>query len=197
VSLASLAELKQFGGITSDDRDVDLERALDAATEHIHQHCGRTFVKDAADVTKLFYPTVEGMIDVVDLISVTTVKVDSRGDRSYATTLATTEYELLPYNGERYEQIRVWPTSSKTMGPGRLVQVVGRFGYVDELGRPPADVVQACLMLANRYRNRPSNPFGILQSPDLGQYTRISKMDPDVETLLEPYRLAGTSWVMI
>lgn len=200
MSYASLAEFKQFlGGNLDATKDVDRQRALDSATAAIDDYCGRTFGVDAADVTQLYYPNRDGLLDVVDLVSITTLKVDSHGDRTYATTLAPTDYELLPYNAPRYDQIRIWPTSSKTMGPGRLVQIVGKFGYTEN-GAVPAPVVQACLILANRFASRAQNPFGILQTPDIGQYTRISKEDPDMANLLKPYSRGsqGTDpWVVV
>lgn len=197
MAYASLAEFKQFIGATSDDRDIDIQRALDAASSQIDEYTGRRFSIDAADVTTYYYPSMDGVINVVDLVSVTSIKTDSTGNRSYATTLATTDYELLPVNGSRYEQVRIWPQSSRTFYPGYRVQVVGKFGYVDADDRPPPQVVQACLLLCNRYYNRKQNPFGILQSPDLGTYTRISSEDPDVKALLKPFTLTGGAWVVV
>jgi hypothetical protein len=80
------------------------------------------------------------------------------------------------------------------------VQVVGKFGYVEN-GHPPTAVTLACMILANRYRGRKDAPFGILGATDLGQFERISKEDPDVISLLQPYIAAtgsrGGSWVLV
>lgn len=190
-SYAHLTTLKHALSIGDDNDDPTLQRSLDAATGWIDQHTGRTF-GDAVTATKLFYPSDDGRLDVVDLLTVTTLKVDSRGDRSYATTLAATDYELLPPNETPKQQVRLWPTSSKSFGPGRLVQIAGTWGY----GSVPAQVEQACLILATRYYKRHEAPFGILGQADLGQFERISKEDPDVISLLAPYTRTR-AWVLV
>lgn len=195
---ATLAELKaqmDLDAITTND--TELTRCLDAAAAWIESPagCGRVFALDATDTTKLFMPTSEGVVDVPDLVSVTSIKVDTRGDRSYATTLAAADYQLYPLIGSRYEQIRIWPQSSKSFRPDRLVQVVGKFGYV-EGAAAPIPIKEANLLLAARLYKRREAPFGILQSTDLGTFTRLSKEDPDVANLLAPYRLSK-DWVVV
>ena len=206
----SLNELKQQLDIdgADDDNDVDLQRALDAAAAAIDNACGRTFRLSSADETKLYYPNTAWVLDVIDLVSVTSVKVDTDGDRTYATTLATTDYELLPYNEARYQQLRIWPTSSHTFSPGWLAQVVGRFGYVEGAdvsdpdpanwipGTAPWPVKQANLLLGARYYKRREAPFGILSAADIGAFARLAREDPDVASLLQFYSL-NTSWVAV
>lgn len=200
MSYATLAELKAWMTIPSADTgdDADLQRALDAADRWIDQVCGRKFSVDAQDVTKLLYPNARGRVDVVDLVSVTSIKTDSRGDRSYATTLATTDYILLPSqnpDGEtRYQEITIWPTASKSFGQGRLVQVVGKFGYVVGAAAPK-DIVQAELIQASRLWKRTETPLGVLGATDLGTFQRISAADPDVMALLAPY-VRSRQWVV-
>jgi hypothetical protein len=195
-TLCTLSELKRYVGISDTADDDNLLRVIAAASDWITEYCGRTFEKDAADTTRLFYPTSTTTLDVPDLVTVTSIKTDSSGDRSYATALATTDYELLPLDGPPYDQVRIWPRSSKSFEVGRLVQIVGKFG-MDESSNPPPAVKQAALILSSRYYKRGEAPFGVLQSTDLGQFTRISKEDPDVISLLAPYRLTGASWVLV
>jgi hypothetical protein len=196
VSIASLHELKAWLEITDDDDDFKLQLALDSATDWITNHTGRTFV--LAEATRTYLADDLGQVEVVDLVTVTSVKTDTSGNRTFATTLSASDYELLPRNESRYQRIRIWPTSSQSFGQGRLVQVVGEFGYVEN-DRPPAAVKQACLILATRYFKRDDAPFGILSATDIGQFERLSKEDPDVISLLAPYRAAGESaaWVMV
>jgi len=120
------------------------------------------------------------------------------GDRTYGTTLATTDYELLPANGSRYDRVRIWPTSSKTFSEYRRVRVVGKFGYVEGGAVPPA-VKQAAIILSLRYYERRNAPFGILSATDIGQFERLSANDPDVLALLKPYLSSSPSqnWVMV
>ena len=195
-SYATLSDLKNYIGITDVASDAQLLRVLEAASQWIDQHTGRVFALDAADTTRLFYPNADGTLAVPDLATVTSIKTDSRGDRTYATTLTTTDYELYPLDGPPYQSVRIWPTSSRSFADGRQVQIVGKFGYTVG-GAAPYAVQQACVILAARYYKRAEAPFGILQTTDLGQYTRISKEDPDVISLLAPYRVTGSSWVVV
>lgn len=195
MAYCSLAELKgQLGIADADvDGDLDLQRAIDAAAQGIDNACGRTFALDTANQTKLYYPAYSDVLDVVDLVVTASVKTDTVGDRTYATTLATTDYELLPYNEPRAQQIKVWPTSSRGFTPGRLVQVVGKFGYVEggalgqTTGSTPVPVRQANLLLAARYYARKDSPFGVLALADDGTFARLTQKDPDVAALLGPY----------
>jgi hypothetical protein len=123
------------------------------------------------------------------------LKTDTSGDRTYADTFASTDYELWPLTGPPYQEIRGWPTGNLLFTPGRYVQVVGTFGCVVD-NQPPVEVRQATLLLAARYFKRGEAPFGILQSTDLGQFTRLSQSDPDVATLLAPWKLAAL-WVAV
>ena len=193
---ASLPELKQSLAISDGANDVDLERALETASRWIDAYCGRAFTLATAQ-TRDYYPEGTERVNVVDLVSVTSLSVDTAGTRTYSTALTASDYELWPLDGPPYQQIRIWPLSStRSFSPGRRVRVVGTFGCVVD-GMPPPAVKQACLILANRYYVRKDAPFGVLSSVDLGQFERISKEDPDVVSLLGPWRLAGGSWVVV
>lgn len=191
----SLATLKEYLNIQDTDNDTELQRSLDAADEWINSYCERTFELDAVDTTRVFYPNPDGTVTLPDLQTVTTVKTDTTGDQSFPTTWAATEYELLPLDGPPYTMMRPWPTSSKAFGHNRLVQVVGKFGTTIA-GGTPASVKTAACILASRFYHRKDAPFGVLQSVDLGQFTRISKEDPDVISLLAPYK-STSGWVVV
>lgn len=199
MSYATAAQLKAWIGIEDTVDDTQLQVILDAATRAIDHKCSRSFTLSSA-ATKYFYPTSEWLLDVPDLVSVTSIKLDTVGDRTYATTLTTNEYELLPYTDDngipsvRYQQVRIWPLSSHAFTRGRLVQVVGNFGYVVS-GAAPADVQQFCLILAARIWKRHETPLGILGATDLGQFERIGKEDPEAY-LLAPY-IRGKDWVAV
>ena len=195
MSYASLLELKQAIGRENTANDVDLQLRLDAATRWIDKECHRTFVLDAADTTRLFRASPDGSVSVPDLVSVTSIKIDTNGDRSYATTLAATDYSLEPFTEPRYQRVVLWPTSSYAF-LDRLVQIVGKFGYVVN-GAPPDDIKLACLMQASRLNIRRTTPLGVLQSTDLGQFTRISSSDPDVMALLKPYVRSAAQWIVV
>jgi hypothetical protein len=202
MSYATLAELKDWIDVTDAVDDAQLQMSLDSATSVIDSMCGRTFALQT-DVVKLYWPRSTDVVEVVDLISATSIKSDSHGDRTYATTLEPTDYELLPYHDAsglpsvRYQEVHIWPTSSKSFSTGRQVQITGDFGYV-ESGGAPASVKQACLILASRYWKRHETPLGVLGVTDVGQFERLSKEDPDVRALLTVYmRSSASGWVLV
>jgi hypothetical protein len=195
---ASLIELRLAMDLGLDDGDEpSLIRALDSATEWIDSYTGRVFVLDAEDTTRYFYPDRQGTVTVPDLVELTSIATDTRGDRTYATVLADDEYELRPIDGPPYQTIVMWPVgTSHAFISTEQVKIVGTFGYT-VAGVAPIAVKQACIILASRHYKRREAPFGILQSTDLGTFSRISKEDPDVVSLLAPYRLTGSSWVLV
>lgn len=202
--IATLAALKVWitsnGDLDTAD-DLGLQLALDASERMIERYCGRSFGVETA-ATKLYYPATTDKLDVIDLISATSIAIDNHGDRTFTTTLAATDYELLPYvdamglPSVRYQLVHIWPTSSRSFTPGRLVRIVGNFGYVDAGNLPPPDVEQAQLIQAARLWKRRETPLGILSNTDLGTFERLSKADPDVQALLLPYSRA-TQWVLV
>jgi len=177
----------------TDDDETLLQLCLDAATGLIERHTGRTFAAETG-ATKYFTATCATLLDLTpDIRTVTSVKVDELGDLSYSRTLATTDYWLMPAQSHPdsgiYNQLQIAPRSSQAFTPGYRVEVTGNWGYVVD-GEAPSAVIEACLLQAARLYNRRGAPFGILQTVDLGQFTRISKADPDVLALLAPYRAA-------
>lgn len=195
VLYATLQELKQAVGIADAANDVDLERALESASRYVENYCDRVFSLLTAQ-TREYYPESAARVLTPDLVAVTTLKVDTDGDRTFPTTVAASDYQLWPLNQGRYQEVRIWPLADDVFVPGRLVQVVGTFGCVVD-GGPPVEVRQATLLMASRYYKRVGEaPFGVLQNTDLGQYTRLSANDPDVAALLAPWSLKS-AWVAV
>jgi len=202
---ASLEEFKTWIELPAEDTgltDDHLTAVLAAATRWIDQQCGRHFLFEN-EVTKLYYASDPNYLDVVDLIAISSIKLDTSGDRTYATTLEASEYELWPAMDEtgrpstRYQQIRIWPNSSHAFTPGELVQIIGDFGYSVD-GLPPPDIHIACLILASRWWKRHETPTGMAIVPDMGSFDRVSNEDPDIKALLESYnRSSASSWVLV
>ncbi|MDO8704075.1 MAG: phage head-tail connector protein [Sulfuricaulis sp.] len=55
--------------------------------------------------------------------------------------------------------------------------------------RYPQPVVEACMIQTSRIFRRKDAPFGITGSAEFGQATFIARLDPDVRTLLDVYRV--------
>lgn len=197
---AELSDLKGRLGITDTTDDSIIENVIEAASRAIDRHCHRRFY----GVSETRYYTAEhgdALYLPDDLISVTTLKTDEDGDRTYEVTWATTDYDLLPYNaatdGIPYGWLETTPDGSYSFPANikRGVEIAGVFGYVAASTAAPDDVREACLLQATRLFKRKDTPFGLAGSPELGQgrMTTIPKLDPDVQVFLAPYRRI-TAW---
>jgi hypothetical protein len=178
--------------------DVDLQRALDAASAWITWFTGRSFGLTATGVVRTYEATDADSVEVVDLVSTApTILVDTNNDRTYATTLVPGQYELRPPSGAPFQEVRAWPTPPAgitpiVFSPGQLVQITGQWGYVDSRSRLPAAVNQACHLLAARWFTRKEAPFSVVQNAALGAYQRVPETDPDVVALLVPLSRDGS-----
>lgn len=192
---ATLAELKGYVGITDTADDVTLQLALDAAALQVDQFCDRTFAADASPTVRYYSPTDPGRLDI-DPISTLTgliVATDENGDGTYETTWTiNTDYRVEPVNAGAAGQPWTWLTALGTRWFPRLqyrpgVSVTARFGWPG--GVAPAAVKQATLLQASRLWKRKDAPFGVAGSVEFGSELRLlAKLDPDVESLLRPYR---------
>jgi hypothetical protein len=93
---ASLAEFKTWLELPVEDDELldhHMEPILMAADRWIDQQCGRHFGLEE-EATKVYNPSSADVLDVIDLTSVTTIKLDTRNDRSYATTLTASWQHL-------------------------------------------------------------------------------------------------------
>ena len=205
MTYATLDEFKTWIELPAEDEgltDDHLTGVLEAATRWIDQQCGRHFELEN-DATKLYYPSNADYLDVVDLIAVTSLKLDTTADRTFATLLDADDYELQPFMdasgrpSERFQQVRILASSSHGFTTGELVQIVGDFGYVLAGGVPP-EIRLACLMLSSRWWKRHETPSGSAFIPDMGSFDRISGEDQDIKALLDTYnRASASSWVLV
>lgn len=179
----TLAELKANLGISDSTEDTPLEKAVEAASRGIDKMVGFTFY--AATATKYFTPERPDLLFVEPLISITTLKTDEDGDRTFERTWATTDYDLEPLNATPKEMIRISPLGSYSFPMARKsVEIVGSWGYA---ATAPMDVQMACLIQAARIFKRKDAPFGTLGSAELG-FARVVNLDPDVAGPLRHYR---------
>lgn len=179
------AEFKAAAGITDTTDDTIIDAVLEGTSRMIDRYCGRRFYVTDDDETRYFAPEYANELFSDDIVTITTLKTDADGDRTYETTWATTDYDLLPHNaapdGKPYTRITVAPQGRYSFPTFRKgVQIVGTFGYP----AIPADVHTACVIQALRLFKRKDAPFGVVGSAEMGQLLVMSKLDPDVEMLL-------------
>lgn len=194
----TLEALKEQLGIEAADasRDTPLNRARASASRSIDQTCGRRFWLDAAPVPRIFNPRgrivcdADGETLLVDDIGSTAGLVVETGPAGGPWT-AVTGYETTPDNALadghaitgllRPNSAWGWRTGSTTR-----VRVTARFGWP----AVPDDIVEAAMIQATRLYKRKDSPEGIIGSAEWG-VRNLSRRDPDVWALIEPYILPG------
>lgn len=129
-------DLKRSLGSTMAAKDADLRRALEGVSEQIDRWIDRTF--RTVQGTRYYTALDPFSVDVDDLLSVSAVRLDQSRDRSYNTTLTTSDYELEPWNApdlrRPYRTIVTAPNGSYRFDRARRgIQVVGTWGYWQDL----------------------------------------------------------------
>ena len=193
---ATRDELKAQLGIEVADtrRDALLDKALTAASSAINGTTGRRFWLDdtpTARVYRLHQRVVreeDGDVLLVDDIGSTTGMVVESASANGGTYTAVTGYETTPDNALAdghaitglLRPISIWGTVYTR------IRVTAKFGWP----AVPDDIAQACLIQATRLYKRKDSPEGIIGSAEWG-VRNLSRRDPDVWNLIEPYILPG------
>jgi len=185
----TLSEVKAILRITDEVDDSLLETCIEASSRQIDTHCERVFTTGTA--TRVFTPDGAYRTTIDDLISITSLKTSSAADSVFDVTWETTDYQLEPLNGlaggsySPYTSIRaVGDYTFPTVSEEATVELTGVFGYGTAV---PTDVKQACNLMAIRQYKRYDSPLGVAGFGDIG-VIRVSRVDPDIESLLAPYR---------
>jgi len=185
------AALKNRVRITNTNQDYEIPAACFAASRAIEQACERTFYRTASATVRTFVPS--GMYELKlgpynDLVSLATLKTDTAGDGSFATTWAGTDYQLLPLNPGAAPEVRpytkikaVLNTFPVVTGFGRddRVQLTGVFGWP----AVPWAVKKATQLLAEEMLK--DAPFGVAGIGDFG-VVRVRE-NPRIKALIGPY----------
>lgn len=192
----TLAVLKERLSIEADDtsRDTLLSSALSSASRGIDRATGRRFWLDDVPVVRTYRPAgrvardADGELLLVDDIgSVTGLVVETGSGTSFT---ALSSFETSPDNaladGQAVTGLRrvngTWGTATSR------VRVTARFGWP----AVPDDITEAALIQASRLYKRKDSPEGIIGSAEWG-VRNLSRRDPDVWALIEPYILPGFS----
>lgn len=182
----STASLTGFGFA-----DADIDTAIVAASRGIDEYCSRRFYPDAdATQVRIYTPLYTDHVRIDDLITLTSLKLDTAGLGSYGTTWTVgTHFRLEPLNalddGIPYTTIRTYGANRLTGYPGSI-EVTGKFGW----SAAPAMVKQACTIIATRLLLRARQaPFGVVSIGLEGAAVRAVSMarDPELAFLLNPY----------
>lgn len=189
IAYATIQQFKERLKIptTVTDQDGMMETILVASSRWLDNELHRRFY--ATTETRLFTALDSRTVLIDELTTITSLKTDDDGDRTYETTWATTDYRLLPVNAvvdnapfNRIETDYFNGANSFPTHP-HAVEVVGSWGYTIV---PPA-IVEATLRIAQRQLKLTDAPLGVAGSEETG-FLRIAPFDRDVEMLIWPYR---------
>lgn len=190
----SLQDVKSALRLTDNVDDGLLEKAIESASRRIDGYTGRFFYKTAATAINL-YPINEYLLRMPEDLanSTVTIKIDTNADGTYATTLTQgVDYILEPTDAA----LRGYPYVHARMVGGATFplyvtpsfptcQVTGLWGW----NAVPADVSQACVLLAMRQFARLNAALGVVGFADMALQVRA--VDPDVRDLLNQYVVFG------
>lgn len=136
----SIGRLKAEMRVTGTSDDAALLRVLETASRHWDAECGRHFYPVTrtvyldgpaghADRWQLWLP--------VDVLTVSSLKLDVDGDRTYETTLSGSDYELVSVRADQqapYNRIDLKPSGARGSWPAtrRSIELTGVLGFSDE-----------------------------------------------------------------
>ena len=185
----TLAEVKAAARITDTVDDALLETTIEASSRMIDGHTERRFFTNGTE-TRYYSAHHHYWVDIDDLASGTfTLDTSSDLDGIYDESWLASDVQAEP--GNNRASGLDWPiTRLRAVGDNLFpvgheygVRVSGVFGFGTAV---PTAVKQACLILSLRQFKRYDSPLGITFG-ELGGM-RVTRLDPDVEALLRPYR---------
>lgn len=183
-----IPELKATLNIGPTYADEDIRIAVNAASRCCDGYKDDRFYPTTE--TRVYTaPSTDRYIPIDSLNTLTSLKVDTGGDGSFATTWTSgTQFYLDPPNGPTdgfpYRRVVLRDQSgSRFTNYANNVQIAGSFGWATT----PANVTQAARILATRLLKRSrETPYGILTvTGDAVAAARLGSIDPDVAFLLD------------
>lgn len=190
---ATLELYKVCFDVTTPDNDKVIEDLLTTVSRYVDNWTQRKFY--ATTETRYYTAADPSTVFVDDLLSVTTLKTDSDGDRTYEDTWTTADYDLCPYNattdGLPYGWIETTPEGDYSFPSTKKgIEIAGSFGYC-AIASAPQPIMEAVLIGAHRLMARHDTALGVSASPNLGQLQVIVRelgSDPDFIALLQSYK---------
>ena len=178
-------ELKDRLGITDTSTDSVLVSVCLAASRWINTYCGRHFFRTTD--TRTYQPENIWLLNIDDITTVTSLKIDNDGDGVYETTWTQNTNFMLRVGDGQFNQL-----ASGEPKPYTQVQVIGQsnwfpftwpFVHLDRVqiagtfGWPqvPPVVAQAALLIASDWFKLKDAPWGVMGMADLG----IIKLNPN------------------
>lgn len=194
---ATPTEFKSWVVIGDTVDDEVIGPICNTVTQWIDEYTQRHFWRDGVtgtEVARTFEPCHRYRLDLDDLVpgSVTAFKTDEAGDGTFEITWAAGDYQLLPFNrpdGGPHTSVaaiasRQFPVRWSRSGRADRVEITGIWGWPTI----PHTVRQACLIQSSRILKRRHSPEGVIGPSEFGVVRVSTRLDPDVQQLLDPYR---------
>lgn len=186
-------KLRFHADTTDTSDDTVLEPVIEATSRLIDNVTGRRFYA-SDDETRYYTPLDAELIFVDDLLTVSILKTDGDGDRTYENTWDTGDYDLMPLNSSvdiaPYTWIEVAVQGSYVFPLMRAsVELIGDFGYCG-ISDQPAPITEALYLGAHRAMKRLSTPLGVSGSTKTGQISvevEALRFDPDFMGWIDPF----------
>jgi hypothetical protein len=181
-----IATIKSRLNITHNNSDAELHAACFAVSRWVEGYTERLFWRTDTAVARTFEPTSSGCLELpeyCDLVSITSVKTDTAGDGTFATTWSASDYQLLPYNPDAaperrpYTDLKAVGSQSFPLGGRRRnsVQITGVWGWP----KVPYGIRQGTAILVADTFKLKDTAFGIEGGADfstsLGENRRAMK----------------------
>ncbi|MPZ89403.1 MAG: hypothetical protein GEU81_15305 [Nitriliruptorales bacterium] len=176
-----------------------IERALNTASRMIDQYTGRRFWQDLTTANKRFWPDNQLLLYVDDISTdFTEVRTDEDDDGTYELLWDVADVLREPVNsgidiGTSFAKWRILAVGTKRFPVARLrppVQVTAQWGWATT----PPEITEATVLKAAKLFNLKNAPLGIAGFGDFGAL-RISRQDPEVIELIQPYVRIGMNGI--
>ena len=188
----TLADVRNALQIEDSLDDNDIQMAIISASRMIDDYCQRAFYQEgtvAEPVTRYYTPVNPWYLEIDDLVEPTELRTraNQSGPFNQVWNLDTdVMYEPInnPTKGWPVTRLLAIQTYVFPYFFPQTVKLTGVFGWKEV----PYEVEMACKIQASRLFVRKQSPFGIAGSVELGTVRLNSRLDPDVEMLLKPFR---------
>jgi hypothetical protein len=191
----TLDAYKAYFDIADSKDNSAIERIIEAVSRAVDHICWQRFYTTALDETRYYTAERGDMLIPQDrIVSLTTLKTDADGDRTYEDSWTVdTDFDLLPYNavldGIPYRSIDITPNGNyRFPQTPKGVEIAGKFGW----SSAPTGIEEACLLASHRLMARKNTPLGVSGAAAVGELAvvvKTMKADPDIMELLTPYKL--------
>jgi hypothetical protein len=183
----TLAELKDELNITGAEHDYKLQALVQQVQRLIDNYCHRTFMVGSSGVEK-YYDGSDSPFWIDDCTAVQKINLDEDSNQTWASTMASADWNLKPYNTNPKTYLVLSSNSgygSFCYGVTKGVKVTGTWGYDTSV---PEDVRRAAIIQCCRWFKRSDSAYASMIGPtELGVMQTFSGLDPDVKLILKEY----------